>query len=243
MKNCIHFCLTAAFLLLIDTGAHAEMFEWEGLSVESTLVSVTADLSIKGNQLTIELANTSAASYHPADVLGSFYFDIFKEEIGGVITRPTLISFNGEGELYEGVLGGPDMPVDGPGLDDITSWWMARDDMDAGQNPFLGLGIGTVSNHDLGDNGFPGMAGLAVGIYAGDIESNFLVTDPATLLVKDSATFTLFFEDLSGYSIGPVVAFGFGTRPDSLQHVPVPGAVLLGILGLGVAGIKLRRHA
>lgn len=28
-----------------------------------------------------------------------------------------------------------------------------------------------------------------------------------------------------------------------IEHVPVPGAVLLGILGLGVAGIKLRKYA
>ena len=27
------------------------------------------------------------------------------------------------------------------------------------------------------------------------------------------------------------------------QHVPAPGAILLGILGLGVAGVKLRKFA
>ncbi len=35
----------------------------------------------------------------------------------------------------------------------------------------------------------------------------------------------------------------FAPPSHDLQHVPVPGAVLLGILGLGVAGIKLRKFA
>ena len=247
----IHLCLITALLFLLGgTEAQAEMFEWEGLSAENTPVSVTAGLSITDDTLTIVLANTSANSYHPVDVLASFYFDISKE-IGGVIMRPTLNTFSATGELYEGVLGGADTPVGGPGPDDITyvpgdlsrRWRMARDDMDAAEYPFLGLGIGTVGNSDLGDNNFPAMDGLAAGIYAGEIDTPSLVTDPATPLVKDLATFTLTFDDLSGYSIGPIAAFGFGTGPDALHHVPVPGAVLLGLLGMGVAGLKLRKHA
>lgn len=35
----------------------------------------------------------------------------------------------------------------------------------------------------------------------------------------------------------------FAPPSHDLQHTPVPGAVLLGILGLGVAGIKLRKYA
>lgn len=38
-------------------------------------------------------------------------------------------------------------------------------------------------------------------------------------------------------------AIKFAPPSHDLQHVPVPGAVLLGILGLGVAGIKLRKFA
>jgi len=35
---------------------------------------------------------------------------------------------------------------------------------------------------------------------------------------------------------------GYVARPDT-EYVPVPGAVLLGVLGLGVAGVKLRKFA
>ena len=239
--------LALVFVIFLSTEAQAEMFEWEGFSGEGTWVSVTADLSIAGDTLTIVLANTSAAALHPADVLGRFYFDISKE-MSGVITRPTLTAFIATGELYVGVESGPDIAVDGVGPDDITStsdptWWIARDDMDAEQIPYLGLGIGTVGNSSLGDNNFPGLGGLAAGIYAGEITTNNLTTDPATPLVKDLATFTLTFETLSGFSIGSEVAFGFGTDPDSLHIVPVPGAVLLGLLGMGVAGMKLRKYA
>ena len=38
-------------------------------------------------------------------------------------------------------------------------------------------------------------------------------------------------------------AIKFAPPSHDLQHVPVPGAVLLGILGLGVAGVKLRKFA
>ena len=34
---------------------------------------------------------------------------------------------------------------------------------------------------------------------------------------------------------------GTGYKQDQLYLVPVPGAVLLGILGLGAAGLKLRK--
>jgi len=139
----------------------------------------------------------------------------------------------------------------GEGLDDISyvlgdldrRWWMARGELNTGKNPFLGFGIGTVGNSDLQPNDFPAMDGLAAGIYAGDIENTSLTTDPATPLVKDLATFTLTFNDLSGFSIGPIAAFGFGTGPESLHHVPLPGAVLLGLIGLGIAGVKLRKFA
>jgi len=230
-------------LALSAAVARADLFEWEGNSVEGTPIHVTADLSITGDVLTINLANISgSSSLHPADVFTSFYFDLTKD-VSGTISRPSLLSFSGLGELYEGVVGSNDNPVGGLGLDDITSLWLARDDMDVTKIPFLGLGIGTVGNSDLGPNNFPGMGGLSAGIYAGEITTQNLVTNPATPLVKGLGTFTLTFDDLSGYTIGDKAGFGFGTAPDSLNVVPVPGAALLCLLGLGVAGIRLRKHA
>ena len=50
---------------------------------------------------------------------------------------------------------------------------------------------------------------------------------------------------------GPVTEFGFkleyqgihGSDNFRISVVPVPAAVILGILGLGIAGIKLRKYA
>ena len=53
--------------------------------------------------------------------------------------------------------------------------------------------------------------------------------------------FILAFED--GYNLGDVDYQDFVVLIESVNPVPVPGAVLLGILGLSAAGIKLRRFA
>lgn len=46
----------------------------------------------------------------------------------------------------------------------------------------------------------------------------------------------------SGFLVEPDVEAGHIAVPDTTE-IPVPGAVLLGILGLGAAGIKLRKYA
>ena len=53
--------------------------------------------------------------------------------------------------------------------------------------------------------------------------------------------FILGFEDISG--LGDADYQDLVVMVESVQPVPVPGAVLLGMLGLGAVGIKLRKHA
>jgi hypothetical protein len=45
-----------------------------------------------------------------------------------------------------------------------------------------------------------------------------------------------------GFLVEPDVEFGHIAVPDSTT-VPVPGAVILGLLGMGIAGLKLRKYA
>ena len=57
--------------------------------------------------------------------------------------------------------------------------------------------------------------------------------------VADDTQATLRFQSLTGSGWGPAID-NVSLNP---SVVPVPGAVLLGMLGLSVAGIKLRKHA
>ena len=54
-----------------------------------------------------------------------------------------------------------------------------------------------------------------------------------------TATFT--FAGAGGLTLGDTAVFAFGTGPEFVT--PLPGAVLLGMLGMGVAGWRLRRFA
>ncbi len=238
--------MSLAILLFVPT-AQAELYTWSGTSSVGTPVSFEADFTLSGDALTIVLRNTSPGpSTAPNDTLSSFYFDIFNGT-----TRPDLTLMNAAGDVY---------------LDDVLQTananliasssykgpWQFKD-TDETTFPFLGFGIGTVGNNTAippnplplitdPDNQFQGslVDGIDYSIYAGDdVTQNKLVT---SLLVKEMAVFT--FSGMTGYTeadIGPI-AFGMGTGPDSLQFVPLPAATLLGMLGLGVAGLKLRKY-
>lgn len=103
------------------------------------------------------------------------------------------------------------------------------------------LTMGT-DNQGGGDNtlGFSGAVSLetySLSTTAKDITYNFDSSEIATL---------------NTYALADS-NFGIGFDPDchywndgitlTVTTTPVPGAVLLGILGLGVAGVKLRKHA
>jgi hypothetical protein len=55
-----------------------------------------------------------------------------------------------------------------------------------------------------------------------------------TFTVTTAGSYDLSFEGAGGDNIGMLL--------DNVRVVPVPGAVMLGILGLGAAGVKLRRR-
>ena len=226
-----------AFALFAQT-AKAAMFTWGGTSSQGTDISVQADVDISGDTMTIELTNNSPdGSFYQVDVLTSFYFDVFND-----VSRPTLtLTLTGmSGDVYTIDVDNPDAFKGDLSAQTGEASWILQT-MYPAYVPYVGFGIGTVGNSDLSPyNNFPAMDGIQSGIVAGEVTagSNSL---KGWDLVRTSATFN--FSGLTGYTIddfGPV-AFGFGTGPDLLT--PVPGAVLLGLLGLGVAGIKLRKFA
>jgi hypothetical protein len=241
------FDIVLAFMVILSSKAQANLFQWSGYSSVGNPISLEAELTITElgavDTLTVSLRNTTefASAYQqvPNDMLGSFYFDILDADN----LRPTLTYASATGDVYlNNVLqtSGADLMALVPGDD---TWQFKT--MNDTQIPYLGFGIGTVGNGTLA-NSFNGniVGGINYSIY-----SDVTVDNPLNpglqknSLVKGEATFT-FTGDLDGYNIGPDVAFGLGTAPDSIHHAPLPGAILLGILSMsavGALGLKLRK--
>lgn len=88
--------------------------------------------------------------------------------------------------------------------------------------------------------------GIEVAIYADGVQKfNTLLTPPG------SVDFDFYIDVSPGYVVdyvvgpGPLAVGNFDRAyiETTITLVPVPGAVLLGLLGLSVAGMKLRRRA
>ncbi len=244
--------------LLLAQSAQAALYEWEGTSLSGTDVKFQADLTISGSTLTVSLYNVSPVpSDSKDDVLSSFYFDIVNSDG----TRPTLTYQDATGSVYlarktatDVLQSFTDIRVYGePGNVQGRAESWAFIDGNPGSFPYLNFGIGTIGNNTpipgtttylITDsaNQFNGnlVDGVNYSIYHGDAATSSLNN---LLLVRDMATFEFGITGLSldGYSLGNV-GFGLGSGPDSFHVVPVPAAVLLGMLGFGVAGLKLRKY-
>jgi hypothetical protein len=237
------------------------IFLWED-TVPSTLVDVRfeAALTISGDDLTLVLTNDSlnhtngpSHSKNPADLLSSFYFDIFDG-----FTRPTLTYTGATGEVCLFMNAAADdctvtqQPGDGSSEGDLRAF-VANDDgyqFRSGLTLSPGLdtltfGVGTAGNNSLAPNGFSGnvVDGFDYAIYAGTTGTATEGGAPSlngSYLVHNTATFT--WTGVSGYDeadIADEALFGLGTQPDSTGFVPEPATALLfgmGLAGLGLAG-------
>ena len=230
------------FCLFAQTASADLYYNVSGKSASDVDVSLGAQLSISGDYMTIVLNNTSVQSLNPSDCLSSFYFDI-QDGNGG---RPVLTYVSASGDVYLGDKSAAD-PLVESNADLMTlvtrdGKWQYKP-MDPGYFPYLGFGIGTAGYSVLSPNNFSGnyVGGIDYSIYAGDVTTSNLDGKP---LVLGTATFM--FSGLTGFTeadVSPDAFFGLGTTPDGYLHAPLPGAILLGILGLSVAGVKLRRFA
>ncbi|UCD30439.1 MAG: hypothetical protein JSV03_08225 [Planctomycetota bacterium] len=242
-------------LYLFAQTAYADIFTWTGLSASGHTVSLEAKLTITDeytdgqfDTLTVIVKNATESfggdAQVPSDVIGSFYFDIYDPTVdpSDPSYRPTLTYDSATGDVYYDGVTTTDVAIRSP--EDITGGWNFHP-TDPTSFPYFGFGIGTVGNNTSGlitdpDNQFNGsiVEGMNYSIYS---DANPLNPGLQKVnLVNGEATF-IFKGDLDGFFIGPAVGWGLGTGPDSF--VPIPGAVLLGMLGLGVAGLKLRKYA
>jgi len=247
MKKKIVFglCFIMAVSVITQPASATVTFNKTGTSAKGVDVEFEAQLTIVGDDLTIELFNYSLESLNPDDLLSSFYFDIVDD--GGF--RPSLVLTEALGDVY---------------LDDGTTEVLLQDNADliavaqippvydgrwqfvdynselqppTSSNVTGGFGLGTVGNGGV-DNNFSGnvVGTIDYSIYVGEIDVPNLGN---VELVKDSAIFT--FSGVSGYTEADIVdlyAFGLGTAPDSLL---IPEPATLAILGLGSLALLRRK--
>jgi len=123
-------------------------------------------------------------------------------------------------------------------------------------DPAGGLSTWAYPNTTQADSGDPAIQWTLTGwgqtILAGSIVGNKLVVSPTgTYRPFDAASMVNDVEVFTGNVATEVLAYTFtgdvGDIGDGsvlgVQLVPVPGAVLLGMLGLSVVGVKLRKRA
>ncbi|MEJ2648743.1 MAG: hypothetical protein P8016_10085 [Sedimentisphaerales bacterium] len=235
--KCLRLILVVCVSMVPPTRAGL-IYTWSGESStgNGNDVSVRAEFDItEDGDLQLTLSNISSDdSADPADLLSSFYFH----------SSTSLTLESASGNVFLTDKDGPDGPS---GITDLSSGgglayndgWLFQSFTPSESMPFS-FGIGTVGNNGLQDEGFnfPAMDGIESSIYTGDVYTQNL---DGYYLVQGSATFLFSGNDITLYDIGDTVAFGFGTAPDSLHFVPLPATIVLGLLGLGVGGWKLRK--
>lgn len=209
-----------------------------GTSAAGNPVSFEATFSTSGSTLLLDLVNRSPTtpSTAPADVLASFYFDVFQDGV-----RAPLVFAGGSGQVYQVRSGNTDLYVPGglpAGATDLwarttgAGTWQFRQ-MDALLAPQLSFGIGTVGNSLFGNNNFdPKIVGQGnYAIYSTGTGTDINPTGNLRneLLVRGTASFA--FTGLNPDR--PVVlqdkfVFGLGTSPDStITAMPEPAALAL----------------
>jgi hypothetical protein len=256
--------LAAAVSLPASTAVATFVVAVTGTSATGRVVSFTADLTLTGDDLFIQLANVSPdASEAAADVLSSFYFDIRRGT-----ARPALVLAEAGGFVHRVLSGLPDQPefytpqtfVNAAGVpSDLVAraagdaTWQFQE-MTAEKQPFLGFGVGTVGNSGVAPNSFnphvvgpPGRHMINFAIYAGSDIDPVGVLD-GSHLVRGGILFH--FLGANGFGEGDLVdlfAFGMGTGPDSMLTVSMPepsGVAMVVAAGLaGMISVALRRPA
>ncbi len=210
-----------------------------GISATGDPILMRAELTISGDNLTIDLSNLSpVASNSPDDILSSYYFDI----VNGGGSRPTLTYTSASGDVYLTDKVAPDT------LQTVGAVLLAanpNDDawafkaMDESLTPFMGFGLGTVGNNGLSPNNFNGsiVDGMDYSLISGDVSTQSLHN---RILVRNSATFN--FSGITGFTEDDISAnfvFGLGTAPDSTI---VPEPTSLGLMLIGCFALLFTRR-
>lgn len=225
VKRLMNFGIIALVLvILLSTDARADLYgSWAVVENNSGIVSTYADqLSVNvtpfGTMVDFTFSNEGP---NPCAITG-FYF-----EDGSLLALASVIA--------------EDADADDPARDGLVFWQPASPSNMPGWSTldpkFYASSAFTVGSKGAPDGVSPGESlvlryTLQPGKIFADVITalNLGFTNPDPTVPRDSLRIGLHIQDI-------------GEESDSLILTPVPGAFLLGLLGMGVAGMKLRKFA
>jgi len=235
--------LVLVFLVVLSTEARAETFGFAAISNNSGVSGTMAQqLSVEvtpygtDHVLFTFMNNIDPYAVDPPieGIIGGVFF-----EDGALLTFEDIFDFETDPTNYPGV----DFEIDGSGQGNFpeggtldpafvttAGFWSRNDDsIDNGVNIFEKVGMLFKLENQTGTGFDDVIAAINLGFTAPDPDQN------------NSLRIGVHVQNLPGYDKDGNWTDTDGS--DSFIMVPVPGAVLLGLLGLGVVGLKLRKYA
>jgi hypothetical protein len=243
LKYLTFVSLALVFLVIFSTEAKAELYGFGAISDNSGVSSWMAQqLSLEvtpygTNQVLFTFKNNIA----PYDAVGSpiegIIGTVFFED-GALLEISAVLDAEYNGTLYPGVVfevapntaskNFPEGDTLVPPFETTAHFWSTNyQTIDNGVNPTETVGI--VFNLEGGATFDSVITAISLGFTDPDPDQN------------TSLRVGVHVQNLPGYDKAGNWTQTDGS--DSFILVPLPGAVLLGILGLGVVGLKLRKHA
>ncbi len=242
--NYIILSLVFVFLVVLSTEAKAELYGFGAISDNSGVSSWMAQqLSLEvtpygTNQVLFTFKNNIApygAVGSPIEgIIGTVFF-----EDGALLEISAVLDAGYNGTLYPGVdfeiapnTASKNFPEGGtlvPPFETTAHFWATNyQAIDNGVNPTETVGI--VFNLEGGATFDSVITAIGLGFTNPDPDQN------------TSLRIGVHVQNLPGYD-EDLGRWTDTAGSDSFILVPVPGAVLLGLLGLSVVGLKLRKHA
>ena len=228
------------FLLAISTEAQAKLFGFAAITNNSGVegdmaLQLSVDVEAYGtNQVSFTFYNNALDPYQNASPVSGIITKVLFDD-GALLGIANV--FNGPGVQFSQI-GGTDMPVlqggnGSPIYFETTAGFGTNADPPPPQN---GVGPWDPSLEPWNPEYVQIVFNLESSLTSDDVIDAIYrgFTDP---LNEDALRIGLHVQNLGGDLDGDGVPGDFS---DSFILTPVPGAVILGILGLGVAGIKLR---